>query len=109
MNSQSSYAMLLIAVMAGITILLRTLPFLIFSDKEHTPRIISWLGEVLPYAMIAMLVVYCLKDVDLAAKTHGLPEGIAALSVILLQWRKRNSILSILAGTVVYMVLLRIL
>lgn len=96
-------AVTLIAVMALVTAMLRFLPFLVF--KKRTPAYIVYLGRVLPAALIGMLVVYCLKDVRFASASHGLPELLAALAVVLLQAWKRNSLLSILAGTLLYMLL----
>ena len=98
---------LLIAVMAGVTTLLRFLPFLLFRKK--TPAYIVYLGKVLPPAIIGMLVVYCLKDVDPAAAPHGVPELIAAATVVGLQCWKRNSLVSILGGTGVYMLLAQLM
>lgn len=66
------------------------------------------LGNVLPSAIIGMLVIYCLKDVDIVSAPFGLPELTAAVSVAVLQWWKRNSLLSILSGTVIYMILIQI-
>jgi branched-subunit amino acid transport protein AzlD len=99
-------AAVLIAVMAIVTMLLRFLPFILFT--KNTPEYISYLGRVLPAALIGMLVIYCLKDVSIVAAPHGLPELIAALAVVGLQVWKRNSLLSILAGTVVYMLLVQL-
>ena len=99
-------AAVLIAVMAIVTMLLRFLPFIIFT--KNTPEYISYLGKVLPAALIGMLVIYCLKDVSVVDSPHGLPELIAALAVVGLQVWKRNSLLSILAGTVVYMLLVQL-
>jgi len=99
-------AAVLIAIMAIVTMLLRFLPFIIFT--KNTPEYISYLGKVLPAALIGMLVIYCLKDVSVFAAPHGLPELIAALAVVGLQVWKRNSLLSILAGTVVYMLLVHL-
>ena len=98
-------AAVLVAVMAVVTILLRFLPFLIF--RKQTPAYISYLGKVLPSAIIGMLVIYCLKDISLSVPPHGLPELIAAACVVGLQAWKRNSLLSILSGTLVYMVLIQ--
>ncbi len=95
----------MVAVMAAVTFLLRALPFLVF--HKETPPYISFLGKVLPPAIIGMLVIYCLKDVDVFRAPYGLPELIAGLSVVSLQAWKRNSLVSILAGTVIYMVLIR--
>ena len=94
-----------VAVMAVVTALLRFLPFLIF--RKQTPAYITYLGKVLPSAIIGMLVIYCLKDVRVSVPPHGLPELIAAACVVGLQAWKRNSLLSILSGTLVYMVLIQ--
>ena len=99
-------AAVLVAVMALVTMLLRFLPFIVF--RRRTPAYISYLGEVLPPAVIGMLVIYCLKDVSLASAPHGLPELIAAACVVGLQIWKRNSLLSILSGTAVYMILVQL-
>ncbi len=98
-------AVILVAVMAMATAALRFLPFLVFSKK--TPPFIVYLGKVLPAALIGMLVIYCLKDVQVFSAPHGLPELIAGAAVVLLQAWKRNSLLSILAGTLLYMVLIQ--
>ena len=95
----------LIAVMSGVTILLRALPFLLF--RNRTPRYIEYLGKVLPPAIIGMLVIYCLKDVSIRSAPYGLPELIAAAAVVGLQAWKRNSLISILGGTVLYMALIQ--
>ena len=95
----------LVAAMSAVTILLRFLPFLVF--RKRTPPYIAYLGRVLPAAIIGMLVVYCLKDVRIAAAPHGIPELAAAACVVLLQVWKRNSLVSILCGTALYMVLIQ--
>ena len=95
----------LIAVMAAVTILLRFLPFLVF--RKETPPYIAYLGRVLPPAIIGMLVIYCLKDISPLEQPFGLPELIAAVCVVCAQVLKRNSLVSILAGTVIYMVLIQ--
>ena len=88
------------------TMLTRFLPFLIFPDGKTPPPYIRYLGTVLPYAVIGLLVVYCLKDA-VFAPSHGLPELIAiAFIVFLHKWRK-NTLLSIGAGTVLYMILVQ--
>ena len=91
--------------MAAVTMMLRFLPFIIF--RKNTPEYISYLGRVLPAAIIGMLVVYCLKDITPASYPFGAPELTAAVCVVLVQAWKRNSILSILSGTVVYMILIQ--
>ena len=102
----SAHSAVLVAVMAAVTMLLRFLPFLVF--KKRTPRYITYLGQVLPPAMIGMLVIYCLKDVQVLDAPFGAPELIAGLLVVVLQAWKRNSLLSILAGTVSYMLLVQL-
>ena len=100
-------AAILIAVMAIVTMLLRFLPFIIF--RKDTPEYISYLGQVLPAALIGMLVIYCLKDTSFMEAPHGLPELISAGIVVTLQAWKRNSLLSILSGTVIYMLLVQLI
>lgn len=96
----------LITVMAVMTMLTRFLPFLVF--RKQTPPYISYLGRVLPPAIIGMLVIYCLKDISPAVSPFGIPELIAVACVAGVQVWKRNSLISILAGTVIYMVLIQV-
>ena len=96
---------ILILTMSAGTILTRFLPFLAF--RKHTPQYVSYLGRVLPPAIIGMLVIYCLKDITPLVQPYGLPELIAAGCVVGAQVLKRNSLISILLGTAVYMVLIR--
>jgi branched-subunit amino acid transport protein AzlD len=92
--------------MAAVTILLRFLPFWVFKGK--TPGYISYLGKVLPSAIVGMLVIYCLRSTSIVHAPYGLPEAIASAAVIGLQIWKRNSMISILSGTVVYMLMIQI-
>ena len=96
-----------VAVAALVTVLLRFLPFLIFGGDRQTPAYITYLGKVLPYAIMGMLVVFCLKGVSLTAAPHGLPELIACGLTAWLHVWKRNTLLSIAGGTVIYMVLVQ--
>ena len=97
----------LIAVCVGVTMLLRFLPFMIFGGKKKIPRYITYLSGVLPYAIMGMLVVYCLKNVNLLEGNHGIPEILASAVVVGLHVWKRNTLLSIAAGTVFYMFLIQ--
>ena len=99
-------SLIIIAVIAVVTALLRFLPFLVFS--KGTPKPILYLGKVLPYALMAMLLVYCLRNVEIMASPHGLPELIAVVLVVVLHKWKHNSLISILSGTVAYMLLLHV-
>ena len=98
----------LVVVVALVTMLTRFLPFLIFGGKRQTPKIITYLGQVLPFAIMGMLVVYCMKDVRFLAAPYGIPELISCALVAGLHIWKRNSLLSIGAGTVFYMVLVQL-
>lgn len=97
-----------IAVIALVTAGLRFLPFLIFTGDRKTPKLIEKLSKTLPYAIMAMLVVYCLKGVSFTNISGFLPELIACLVVGLLHIWKRNTLLSILCGTVCYMLLVQL-
>lgn len=100
-------AVLLIVVVAAVTMLLRFFPFAVFGGGKKTPSYITYLSSVLPYAIMGMLVIYCLKDVSLTAAPHGLPELIAGVVVVGLHLWRKNTLLSIAAGTVVYMFLVQ--
>ena len=102
------HAAALVAVIAAVTMALRFLPFIIFGGGRPTPRYIIYLARVLPCAIMAMLVVYCLRGVDPLGPTHALPELLAGAAVVGLQWWRRNTLLSIAAGTVFYMVLVQL-
>ena len=91
--------------MSAVMVLLRFLPFLVFRKK--IPAYITYLGRVLPPAIIGMLVIYCLKDTAVTAAPFGAPELIAGALVVALQAWKRNALLSILSGTAVYMLLIQ--
>ncbi|MBQ7775540.1 MAG: AzlD domain-containing protein [Lachnospiraceae bacterium] len=100
--------LILIVVMAVVTALLRFLPFLIWNGKRRTPEIVLYLGKVLPYAIMGMLVVYCLKGVSIITAPYGLPELIAVAVVAVLHVWKRNTLLSIVVGTGIYMFLVQV-
>ena len=102
------YGAAMITVIALVTAALRFLPFLIFRGNHKTPKYIEYLGKVLPFAIMGMLVVYCLKDVSFVSGPFGIPEAIACSAVALLHIWKRNTLLSIGAGTVCYMLLVQL-
>ena len=88
------------------TMVTRFLPFLIFPEGKEPPEFIQYLGKVLPYAVIGLLVIYCLKDV-LGSGTYGIPEFLAIAFIVLLHRWKKSILLSIGGGTVFYMLLVQ--
>ena len=96
-----------IAIMAGITFLTRALPFLLFGRKGNPPRIALYLGRYLPAAVIAMLIVYCFRQVNFQSASNWAPALIAGAAVAALHVWKRNNLLSIVGGTILYMVLVQ--
>ena len=97
-----------IGLCALATMLTRFLPFLVFSSQKEPPKFIKYIGTALPGAIFGMLVVYCLKGVSVTAYSYGLPELIGVTSVILIHLWKRNMLLSIASGTVIYMLLVQL-
>ena len=98
---------LVIGVIALVTALLRFLPFLVFNGRRPMPEVIRYLGSVLPYSVIAMLVVYCLKGVSFGTYSGWLAPAISVAAVVILHIWKRNTLLSIIGGTICYMLLIR--
>ena len=98
---------LTVLVMAAVTAAVRFLPFLIFG-KRKTPAFVSYLGRVLPCAVMGMLVVFCFKNLSFLSSPFGAPELIAGAIVVGLHIWRRNTLLSILAGTVTYMLLVQL-
>lgn len=100
---------LIIIVMVGLgTLTTRFLPFLLFPDNRPIPKVVQYLGTALPFSVIGLLVVYCLKHVRLTFAPYGLPELIAILVIVGLHLWKRKSLLSIAGGTLVYMLLVQL-
>lgn len=97
-----------VVIIAGVTFLTRIIPFVLFPAGRKTPGWVLYLGNVLPYAMMAMLVVYCLKGVQISTAPHGLPELIGVAIVAGLYLWRRNTLLSIGVGTVAYMLLVQL-
>lgn len=98
-----------ILVGAAVTFGLRALPFAIFGGSRKVPDRLVYLGKILPSAIMAVLIVYCLKDVAVDFKTYGIPELLAAAVVAVTYKWKHNTLVSILFGTICNMVLLRVL
>jgi branched-subunit amino acid transport protein AzlD len=100
-------SLVIIAVVCLGTIITRALPFILFPNQDATPPYIIYLGKVLPFAAIGLLIIYCLRNVSVLSAPYGLPEAIAVLFVIGLHLWKNNSLLSIGAGTVLYMLMVQ--
>lgn len=96
-----------IFVMSVVTFFTRALPFLLFDRGDHPPKIVLYLGKVLPPAIIAMLIVYCLKGVTFTSLGGWLPALLAGVTAILLHVWKGNDLLSIFGATGLYMVLVQ--
>lgn len=94
------------AVVLG-TIITRFLPFILFPAEKPTPEYIQYLGKALPGAVFGLLVVYCLKNVNIFTGAHGLPEAVSIAVVAALHLWKRQMLLSIAGGTIVYMLLIQ--
>jgi branched-subunit amino acid transport protein AzlD len=105
----TTQSLVLIAVIAVATQITRGLPFILFPKNKETPRYILYLGKVLPYSAIGLLVVYCLKNVSFISSPYGIPEAIAVFCVVVLHLWKNNTLLSIGIGTAVYMVLVQLI
>lgn len=97
-----------VAVIALVTAALRFFPFIIFGKSKKTPKIIEKLGKLLPTAIMGMLVIYCLKDINFTSLTSVIPAAIACVIVSLLYIWKRNTLLSIIVGTVSYMLMVQL-
>lgn len=96
-----------IAMVVLGTMATRFLPFIVFPHGKETPKYVQYLGKALPGAVFGLLVVYSLKSVSLIAYPHGIPEFIALAFVVILHFWKRQMLLSIAGGTVLYMVLVQ--
>ena len=104
MPLSAEMSFLIIVLVALTTFVTRVTPFLVFPKGKEIPKTIQYLGKVLTPAIIGMLVIYCLKNVSILAAPHGIPELIAVAVVAALHIWKRNNLLSIGVGTVLYMV-----
>lgn len=100
---------LIIAVCAVCTMLTRALPFLVFGANRPVPKIVTYLGKVLPPTIIATLVIFALRNTEVLSGSHGLPELIGVISAAVLHIVSKNSLISIGASTVLYMAILRIM
>lgn len=101
------HSVAIIAVVATVTALTRFLPFMIFPAGREVPKTVNYLGNVLPYAIMGMLVIYCLRSISFATAGQWAPALISVVLVAVVHAWKRNTLVSVLLGTVVYMVLIQ--
>lgn len=99
--------LIIIAAISLGTIITRFIPFLLFPEGKEHPKVITYLGNVLPPAMMGLLIVYCLKGVSILESPHGLPELIAIIVIVILHLKWRNVLLSLAVGTALYMFLIQ--
>lgn len=104
---EENKAWILLIVISLVTIFLRIIPFIIFKDENKTPKIINKLSSMLPYSIMGMLVIYCIKDLSFDSIDSFLPEILGVLVVALLYIWKKNTLISIIIGTIFYMVLVQ--
>ncbi|WP_324823092.1 branched-chain amino acid transporter permease [Sinanaerobacter sp. ZZT-01] len=106
MTVSPGYAFVMVAVMAAVMLGQRATPFVLF--KKGTPKSIDYIGQALPPAVMAMLIIYSLKAVSLSSFPHGLPELIALAFISIVHIWKHNNLISILGGTILYMILIQV-
>lgn len=107
MTLTSIQTFIIVCMVTMGTMITRFLPFILFKSHQSNNSYISYLGQVLPYSAIGLLLVYCLKSVNFKSPTYAIPEAVAILSIIVLHYWKGNTLLSIGAGTIIYMVLIQ--
>lgn len=108
MPLSNTQTLIIMVVVTMATVFTRAISFLLFPEHKETPKYILYLGKALPLTIVGMLVVYCLKDVSILSATHGIPEFISIIVIILLHLWKENTLLSIGVGTALYMFILQV-
>lgn len=107
MTMNITQQIIIVAMVVFGTMLTRFVPFIVFPSGKNTPKYIQYLGKVLPSSVFGLLVIYSLKDVKLLSGSHGVPELLGVITVIILHFWKKNMFLSIAGGTIIYMVLVQ--
>lgn len=107
MSNSLFYFVTIIAIVATVTWLTRAIPYILFGGQKELPETVEYLGNVLPASIMIILVIYCLRNINLTAFPFGLAELISVAVVILAQIIKKDSIFSMILGTICYMVLIR--
>lgn len=107
MTTNIGYSAAVILVVAVVTGLVRAVPYLLFGGKKEIPATVQYLGTVLPASIMIVLVIYCLRNIDLTAFPFGLAELVSIAVIIAAQVIKKNTFLSVFLGTACYMILIR--
>ncbi len=107
MNYTTPQLIIFFSVVILGTVLTRVLPFVIFPENREIPRFVKYLADVLPFTIIGMLVVYCLKNISFLQSPFGIPEAISIAAIVLLHIWKKNTLLSIGGGALLYMLLVQ--
>lgn len=107
MNYTTPQLIIFFVIVSLGTLLTRALPFFLFPENKPIPKYIKYLADILPFTIIGMLVVYCLKDISLLRSPYALPEAISILVIVLLHLWKKNTLLSIGGGALLYMLLIQ--
>lgn len=107
MNYTTLQLILFFSIVALCTLLTRALPFLLFPENKPIPNYVKYLADILPFTIIGMLVVYCLKDISFINAPHAIPEIISIAVIIFLHLWKKNTLLSIGGGALLYMFLIQ--
>lgn len=106
-GSSIMYSVAIVALIAVLTYGARLFPFILFSRGGHTPKMVTYLGNVLPPAVILMLIVYCVRNTSFHATTEWAPEFISIAAVVILYKLTKNNLIAMVGGTLLYMVLVQ--
>ncbi|MFL0198082.1 branched-chain amino acid transporter permease [Clostridium sp. WILCCON 0269] len=109
MNVDAKYTLIAILLMGIITFGTRLIPFIFFGKNKITPKYIVYIGNYLPPAVMSMLIIYCLRNISLCAFPFGIPEAVGIITVAILHIWKRNNLISIISGTIVYMIAVQVI
>ena len=101
--------LIIVGVSAAVTFALRALPFIAFSGQRKMPEWLERLGAALPPAIMAVLIVYCLKDIPTDFRTAAVPKLAGVLVTVIAYKLKHNTLFGLVAGTAVYMLLIRMM
>lgn len=107
MNYSVTQLFIFFGVVTLGTVLTRALPFLLFPENKEIPKYVKYLADILPYTIIGMLVVYCLKNISFTQSPHAVPEILSILLITILHIWKKNTLLSIGGGALFYMILVQ--